>query len=245
MLFTDLLLHPAWDKCWNDNAAVAAVVVSGPELFSSSSFSCTSFSWCSSCRHHRLYAWGGAEQPAGQSCKHTDAPARRSRVKARERGRVNERGDTETEREREGRAQWKSEAMRVSFLVFGWRYHAGHFCRGLWEQTQLNTQRVNRDPRSLFFSHRGQRCVFAPWWTGDLCRMVPCFFGPVHAGKKTKAPTSSKPWEKWRMYRWMDDHCCQNCSSFMTFSLHRPQHYIWYIQAVSKSRGCRLRRPNL
>lgn len=75
--------------------------------------------------------------------------------------------ECQRERQREGRAQWKEEAVRVSFLVFGWqgwwRYHAGHLCRGLWDQTQLNTQWVNRDPRSLFFSHRVQRCVLVLW----------------------------------------------------------------------------------
>lgn len=43
-LGTDLLPHSAGDKCWNDNVAVAAVVFSDPELFSSSSScSCTFF----------------------------------------------------------------------------------------------------------------------------------------------------------------------------------------------------------
>lgn len=42
-LGTDLLPHSAGDKCWNDNVAVAAVVVSDPGLLSSSFCSCTFF----------------------------------------------------------------------------------------------------------------------------------------------------------------------------------------------------------
>lgn len=54
------------------------------------------------------------------------------------------------------------ESLEVSFPgrgQWGWSwYHAGHLCWGLWDETQLNTQRVDGDPRSLFFSHRVQLC---------------------------------------------------------------------------------------
>lgn len=170
MPWTDLLLHSAWTKCWNDNATVAAVVFSGPELLSSSSCSsCTSFSWCSSCCHHCLYAGGVAE--GGSACGTEAHTAMHLLAKFEGQRRSKWRGtETETvsvrDRKRAGHSERKRLWEWVSWSMDGRddrRYHAGHLCRGLWDQTQLNTQRVNRDPRSLFFSHRVQRCVFVLW----------------------------------------------------------------------------------
>lgn len=151
---------------------------------SSSSFCCTSFSWCSSCPHHCLYA-GGVQSRVSLWDRSSDskAPASRSLRRAWDNGRVTGGGETlsfcesheETQRgqgtvkgrgcESEPLGLWTAERIEVPCWAF---------MPGLWDQTQLNTQKVNRDPRSLFFSHRVQHCVFALWWTGDLCGVVPC-----------------------------------------------------------------------
>lgn len=97
----------------------------------------------SSCSHQCLFTvfmpegWCSGASLWDRSC-HSIAPASRSLRRAWDNGRVA--GGVRHclsvivgQKQREGRVQWKEEAVRLRFLVFGLRgesqYHAGHLCR--------------------------------------------------------------------------------------------------------------------
>lgn len=206
MPWTDLPLHSAWNKCWNYNAAVTAVVFSGLELLSPPPSPPSSPVLLSADAplypRHCLYAMG---VQSGLSLQHrssrSNAPASRSlrrvwdnggrdsvflRVLGRDRKRA-EYGGTVKGRgcESEFLGLWSAVRMEVPCWAF---------MPGLWDQAQLNTHRVNRDPHALFFSHRVQRCVFTLWWTGNLYSPASLPFAHCMRGRDPDPPPHSRLW---------------------------------------------------